>query len=367
MNEPATTRRWPLAAAVLGGFTVVGLISSSLTWSTWQAEHLGVGFGLAVLLTLPYWLFWAAVTPVIVALGRRAPIGTTRWPRALLVHVTACALIVLAHTSFYMWLNLRYFPFPSTETVPGFGGMIASYLRSRWSFEVIMYWAILGAALAAGYAREAQRRQVRASALEAQLAQSQLQALRMQLHPHFLFNTLQAISVLVDENPRAARQMLTQLGDLLRTVLDGDERQEVPLAEELTFLRRYLAIEQVRFPDRLAVTFAVDDAARDVLVPAFLLQPLVENAIRYAIAPSAAPGRIAVEARLAGRELQLAVRDSGPGFPDPVTDGVGLATTRARLAKLYGDAHRLTLGRGPDGGAEAAIVLPARREDATDG
>jgi LytS/YehU family sensor histidine kinase len=242
--------------------------------------------------------------------------------------------------------------------------MFSSYLKNRWQLELLVYWAILGAAHAVAYYREGQERFIRASLLEAQLAQSQLQALRMQLHPHFLFNTLQAVSVLTVENPRAAQRMLTQLGDLLRAVLDGDDRQEIPLGEELGFLRQYLEIEQVRFPDRLTVSYDVADGALDALVPSFVLQPLVENAIRYAIAPSAAEGRIRIAARSADGELVLTVQDSGPGFSDPIDEGVGLATTRTRLEKLYGAGQRMTLGRGQGGGAEVVVVLPFHTTEA---
>ncbi|MEO8201338.1 MAG: histidine kinase, partial [Gemmatimonadota bacterium] len=179
----------------------------------------------------------------------------------------------------------------------------------------------------------------------------------------FLFNTLQAVSVLTVENPRAAQRMLTQLGDLLRAVLDGDDRQEVALGEELGFLRQYLAIEQVRFPDRLTVRFDVPDEALDAMVPSFVLQPLVENAIRYAIAPRAAPGQIAIAARISADRLRLTVRDSGPGFPDPIDEGVGLATTRTRLDKLYGPKQSMTLGSAEGGGAQVEIVVPFHRAE----
>lgn len=368
MTAISAPRRWTLPVAVFGGWLIIGLVSTSLSYSTMQAEHLPVGFGRALVLGLPYWLFWPLVTPIIVWLARQAPPGAERLPRSLAIHLAASIAIGALHSALYMAINQLWFPFPGGAS-PSFGVLLDSYLKNRWQLELLVYWAILGGALAISYYREGQERSIRASRLEAQLAQSQLQALRMQLHPHFLFNTLQAISVLTVENPRAAQKMLTQLGDLLRAVLDGDERQEIPLEEELGFLRRYLDIEQVRFPDRLSVTFDVAPQALDAMVPSFVLQPLVENAIRYAIAPSAAPGRIDIVARTTDGRVQLIVRDSGPGFPQPIDEGVGLATTRARLEKLHGTNQRMILGRSTAGGAEAVIDLPLRTdmEGANDG
>jgi len=362
MHDSPAPRRWSLGALIVGASALVGAVSASLTWSTWQSERLNVGLDRALLITMPYWLFWALITPVIWRLGERLPVTGRRWKTALAVHLLASVMIGLVHASLYMWANQAFFPFPSAERVPGFASLLGSYLRNRWQFEFLMYGAILGGTEAVRHYRGMQERTVRATQLESQLARAQLQALRMQLHPHFLFNTLQAISVLVVEDPRAAQRMLTQLGDLLRAVLESDERAEIPLHEELGFLERYLAIEQVRFADRLSTTFDVDPSVLDALVPGFVLQPLVENAIRYAIAPSAASGQVHVSARAVGGQLRLAVRDSGPGFPDAIDEGVGLSTTRARLDKLYGPAHRLSLGRANGGGAEAVIEFPLHRE-----
>lgn len=333
---PLTSRRWFLPAAIAAGWTAVALISTGLSYSVWQAERLRIDFVHTLLVTMPFWLYWPLVTPLIVWLARREPIEHGRIARGLMVHLLASVVICALHVLIYLKAYHLWFPWPEREPVPSFGVLAASYLRNRWQFELLTYWAILGGVLAVRYYREGRERALRAGALEAQLAQAQLQALRMQLNPHFLFNTLQAISVLVVEQPRSAQRMLTLLGDLLRAVLEGGGRQEIPLREELDFLRRYLEIEQVRFPDRLDVRYEVEPGLDDALVPSFVLQPLVENSIRYAIAPRAERGTLVIGARVTEGVLRLSVRDDGPGFPALFEEGVGLSTTRARLEKLYG-------------------------------
>ncbi|MEO8202003.1 MAG: histidine kinase, partial [Gemmatimonadota bacterium] len=202
MKPTRTARRWTVPVAILGGWLLVGVVSSSLSLSIWQEEHLQIGFVLALVLTLPYWLFWPLVTPIITWLARRAPLDADRWRRSAAIHLLACLAIGTVHAALYIALFRNNFPFPASEATPTFAALFSSYLKNRWQLELLVYWAILGAVHAVAYYREGQERSIRASALEAQLAQSQLQALRMQLHPHFLFNTLQAVSVLTVENPR---------------------------------------------------------------------------------------------------------------------------------------------------------------------
>lgn len=361
MDEDRTSPRWWPAAAVLGGWLVIGLVSSGLTYTVWRDEGLPIGWLRASAALLPYWLYWAPATPAIVALGRRWPIDARRWPRSLPVHVTAAIACGLLHMTLYVVLYKAVFPWPANEAGgPPFAQLLGQMLRTRWQFELIAYGGILGASLAVQFARESEARKLAAAQLETQLANAQLEALRMQLNPHFLFNTLQAISTLVDEEPSAARRMLTLLGDLLRTVLEQGDRAEIPLAEELAFVRRYLQIEQVRFADRLTVRFDVDEDAESVMVPTFLLQPIVENAIHHAVAPRSEPGRIDIAARIDEGRVRLEVRDDGPGPGADAVDGLGLATTRARLEKRYGADQSFSFRALDAGGAEVVIVIPAR-------
>jgi sensor histidine kinase YesM len=228
------------------------------------------------------------------------------------------------------------------------------------------YWAILGVIYAFNYYRKYREHELKASHLETQLAQAQLQALKMQLHPHFLFNTLHAISSLMRKDVEAADSMITRLSDLLRLTLETTGVQEVTLRQELEFLERYLEIEQTRFRDRLTVRMEIEPETLDARVPNLILQPLVENAIRHGIAPRSAPGWIEIRATHDDRMLHLQVRDNGPGLPPDLEaemkEGVGLANTRARLEQLYGAAQRFDLNNAAEGGLIVSLTLPFRTE-----
>ena len=227
---------------------------------------------------------------------------------------------------------------------------------------MMTYWTIVGLGHALRYHYEAQNRALTASQLETRLVEAQLQTLQRQLQPHFLFNTLNTVSALMHRNVEAADAMLAQLGDLLRLSFETVDVQEVSLAQELDFLRKYVAIEQVRFRERLRVTFDVAPGLDDCLVPNLLLQPLVENAIRHGIGPRVEPGHVLVRAVRTGATLELEVRDDGVGVPESrladLAHGVGLSNTRSRLAHLYGNRHQFTVSRPPGGGLSVAIVIP---------
>ena len=346
---------WRLAVISAVGWTTIGLLTSATAYASWVRERLSVSFGVAVLLNLPIWLFWAAVTPGIVWLARRWP---PRWRIASWApHLAAVVFLVGASSALVSLVNVAFYPF---QEPVGFRSMLVGYLTNRWQYGLLIYAGTLGAWSAYEAWRRLGERELHAAQLQAQLAGARLDALRRQLDPHFLFNALQTVSALVPEDPRAAQRTLALLGDLLRTVLEGGGRQEIPLEQELDFLDRYLEIERTRFPDRLRVRLEVDERARSMLVPPFLLQPLVENAVRYAVAPRAGEAHVEVSVRLDDGRLLLAVRDDGPGPAPDATLGVGLRATRARLDTLYDGRHRFELRRRPEGGAEALVELPAR-------
>jgi LytS/YehU family sensor histidine kinase len=242
-------------------------------------------------------------------------------------------------------------------------------LRSyAWNFdwEMAIYWAIVGFSHASGYYREVQDRRVRGAQLETRLAQAQFEALQRQLHPHFLFNTLNAISALMHRDVEAADEMLARLSDLLRMALDRRGVQEISLKDELEFLGKYLEIEQTRFGDRFTVSYDIDPDTLDARVPNLLLQPLVENSIRHAVGATIQPRRIDVSAHCRGDVLEMQVRDDGPGLrgggPPPAKKGLGLANTRARLEQLYGAKQRLELTEPDTGGLLVTIEIPLRLE-----
>jgi two-component system, LytTR family, sensor kinase len=224
---------------------------------------------------------------------------------------------------------------------------------------------VLGCVHAFTFFVEAREREAQAARLSAQLAEARLGALRMQLNPHFLFNSLNAITVLVrDADTKSAVGMLERLGDVLRQVLRTDQPHEITLDQELHFLEQYLAIEQVRFSDRLRPRFTIDDALRDAAVPSFIMQPLVENALRHGIAKRTDAGDVEIGARRDGDSLVLWVRDDGPGPSPSHREGVGLTNVRERLATQHGTAASLTLTSSESGGTVATIRLPYRRINA---
>jgi len=240
-----------------------------------------------------------------------------------------------------------------------FGKLLVSYTLSN----IFKYWIVVLGYLGWHYYKAYRERERQAAALATELVQARLQALRMQINPHFLFNTLNTISALIHENPDAADRMVVRLSELLRRTLDRGEVQEVPLREELEFLRSYLEIEQMRFADRLTVRFDIEPKTNELLVPHLILQPLVENALRHGILPREEPGRVEICARVVeGQHLELKVCDNGNGLSPanstPEREGIGLKNVRSRLAQLYGGAQEFTVGNTSGGGVEARIRIP---------
>lgn len=306
------------------------------------------------------WITWAVASPAILALGRAFDFRPGHRVQSALVHVGAMAA---CHIPSSMLLTLTGTAlFGQNETVTRKILVQSVLSTSRLQLSVVVYAAILGVGLLVALTDRLHHREVQAARLGSQAAQARLQALGMRLQPHFLFNALHTVGVLVEEDPRQARAMLVTLGDLLRDVLQEPDEIEIPLREELELLRRYLAIEQVRFADRLAVTIDADPDVLELLVPRLLLQPLVENAARHGIAPIAAGGRIAVTARRQDGRLALRVWNNGAPLRADHGERTGINTTRARLDTRHGDAASLVL-QPSEGGVESLVVLPAVTRD----
>jgi two-component system LytT family sensor kinase len=309
----------------------------------------------------------AALTPAILWLGHRFPIERTNWLRRaglhLLFSVVFSVVELAVHSAIIVWLRLM------PAMAKSYTATFLMLLGVAFQLNIVTYWFILGISRAVRLFRKYQQREkdallleLNASELETRLARAQMRALKAQLQPHFLFNTLNAVMVLVrQQKARDAEETLTRLSDLLRCVLEDVEAQEVPLRRELEFVQLYLSIEQVRFQDRLRVGISAEPGLLEAAVPHMLLQPIVENAIRHGIGRSSAAGRIEIAAARVGDSLRVEVRDDGPGLAPAFADaqhGIGLANTRARLRQLYGDAARLTLENAAAGGAVATAVLP---------
>jgi signal transduction histidine kinase len=309
----------------------------------------------------------AALTPALLWLGNRWPIERRVTYAGL--HLCFSLVFSILATVLEVPLLLLLGVFPAPQPPPSIAAGVRILLAFGTQAGVIRYWAVI--ALHAVYRsqknaktreREAFELRVKASELAQQLATAQLSSLKMQLQPHFLFNTLGAIMVLIQQQKTAqAEGMVGKLGDLLRLTLDDVEAQEVPLWRELEFLRLYLSIEQVRFEDRLRVSIATT-VQSEVLVPHMVLQPIVENAVRHGLGQSEEAVTIGVVASSSNGSLSLIVSDDGPGLlsPRPGRSGIGLTNTRNRLARLYGDSANLVIEQAAGGGVRVTITLPIR-------
>lgn len=339
------------------GWTLFGLFFASQVVSTraFFGRPLQLSSALASWLTCGY--LWLAVTPLILKLVRRFPLERRIWPRNAVIHLlfsfgfSAVLLASYVVATSLIGLEARS-PFRTALRLQFIGSFHA---------EILTYWGVVGVAHALEYYRRYREREVRASQLETQLARAQLDALRMQLQPHFLFNTLNTISVLMKEDVNLANRVLVSLSELLRSTLRNPETNEVSLKEELEFLKRYLEIEQTRFHDRLNVEIKVDPTAYHAQVPHLILQPLVENVVRHAVAPRASKSTLQITAVRSNGTLELKVVDDGPGA-EPTSaagsKGIGLRNTKARLDRLYGEAHRFDFSSAKGQGVQVSITIP---------
>ncbi len=303
--------------------------------------------------------FWFLLTPLVLRLGRAFPLERADWQGSLVAHAAAslavAAAYLLACQSFVLhWLR------PPLERPTTLAAEYLYTVVSGYPVAVATYWAIVGIQQGVRAFRERRERELQVAQAQTRLAEARLLALTMQLQPHFLFNTLNAISALIHEDKDAADRMLARLGDLLRMTLEGGGQPDVPLEQELELLRGYLAIEEVRFADRLVVSLDFAPEALLARVPSLLLQPLVENAIRHGIARRSAPGRLDLRGSVDEAWLRLTVRNDGPPLASPLAEGIGLRNTRARLEELYGSEHRLAIENDPEGGVRTVLQLPLR-------
>jgi two-component sensor histidine kinase len=328
------------------------LLDNSRSPLTWQ-------WSLIRAMALMY--LWVPPTLAIFWLTFRCPLERGRWARSLTIHAGASVAVALVRgLAIYAvspWTRIY-------RTLPPLAEVLFHSLAQNFFF----YWMVAGVAHALLYAERTRARDRRAAELEAGLARARLHALKSQLQPHFLFNTLNSIAELVHHDAEAGDRMIAHLSELLRRSLESAEAQEVPLRDELSTLHPYVQIELVRFRDRLRVTQDIEPAVLAARVPHFLLQPLVENAVRHGIEPRSRPGHIRIAARRSGDDLAIEVSDDGVGLGSidsgGPSRGLGLAVTRERLRTLYGARQSFELRPGPAGGTVAAIRI-AFREDAT--
>jgi two-component system, LytTR family, sensor kinase len=326
------------------GWTAWGLVSANQMYVGLAARGRPIPAAEALTVQMTQAYLWAVATVVIFWLARRFPLAPGKLLAPLAVHVFAGIILSLARIGVMVGLSQWTEPHRPTD--------FASFFYMQFHIYLLFYVLLLGIAWAVYYHARYREREQAAEQLAAGLSEARLQALKMQLHPHFLFNTLNAISALIPQEAQPARRMVARLGDLLRTALEQEDTQEVSLREELEFLEPYLEIEQTRLGDRLRVEFQVESEALDARVPHLVLQPLVENAIRHGVAPRSAPGAVRIAASLDGSSLILHVRNTGDASPGGSTGepgGRGLVNVRSRMEHLYGADQELTAGpAGPD-------------------
>jgi hypothetical protein len=379
-NSNFLARRWSRFGLVMGLFTVLGLIDAGQIYMHvrrfsgnaihWE-EAIAVGLG--------DWYLWAALSPLIFYLARRFPLTAARWRSRLLIHFYFGSLLVLLKIALDMLLNfvvigksVMFLPLSAEERLqPNYEYLIPlfrTFIFGKIYIYPVLYAIMVAASHFIAYYSKFREREMQAIRLETQLAQAQLQVLQMQLQPHFLFNTLNAIAALMHKDVKQADRMIARLGDLLRATLENPGRQECTLRQELSFLRPYLEIEQARIGPRLQVTIDVPAELENARLPYLHVQPLVENSIRHGIAPRIGPGRLTIRATRRDDCLVIEITDNGVGLRETgsARSGIGVANSRARLRGLYGDAGTLRLEPGPESGVIATVSLPYREDHTVD-
>ena len=357
----------PPARFVFGAATLLGILSTLQAYRLTTLsinDKMNIEVWRMLAINLAYWYVPAALTSTIFRIAYRFPLDGPGWLRALAVH----ALAALTFSVIHLGAMVAMSPVWPGHVVPIYGRSWTAAVQRLYlmnlDWALMTYSAIVGASYALTYYRESRGRAIRAAHLETRLAQARLKTLEAELHPHFLFNTLHAISTLVHTQPDSADRMISRLSDLLRITFSRSDAACVSLHEEIEFLQKYLEIEQTRFQDRLTVDYAIDPDTLDAEVPRLILQPLVENAIKHGVSPQIGPGIVSVGARRDHERLYLTVKDNGVGLTGRtrarLDGGVGLSNTRDRLECLYGTDHALSfLESAP--GLTVEMRLPFRR------
>ncbi|MEW6127802.1 MAG: histidine kinase [Acidobacteriota bacterium] len=366
-TPPLIDKKFPRAlrlhlAIILGGWLLLALISTVQRYADSMQKVASENFFSVLFWSLGMWLYWALATPPVFQLAKKIPLNKKTLAYATPIHFLLAFLFGLLHITVLALMGV-WFSTALAGAPPTFQQEFVRVFSYFLYLEFVFYWAILGAGIAQDSYQKYRERELQAKEFEIQLSQARLQALKMQLHPHFLFNALNTVSMLIrNREPEQAVQMIAGIGDLLRHSLNDHTAQEVPLAAELAFIRRYLDIEQSRFADRLRVEI---DAPGDLLTaqtPNLILQPLVENAIRHGINKSSSANLIRIAAARQNGWLELSVQDNGCGFAKDwqadESQGIGIKNTRARLQQLYGSEQQLIIENAEPNGARVRLKIP---------
>jgi glucose-6-phosphate-specific signal transduction histidine kinase len=357
--------RWIWIASIWLGF---GLVDAMQTVFVMRSEGMHHAWGRLFLTSLLSWLPWALATPLIMRLGRRFPLVKRGSMVTWVAHVAGLAAIALASAAWLAWLDFVLNPFAYASGPGRFGRLLFDKFYSGVLSSLLLYAGILAVQYLLDFGARLAYQQTETARLNEQLAKAQLDALRRQIEPHFLFNTLNAVTGLVREGrSETAVSMIAELSDFMRRVLEDSTRQEVPLGQEMEFAQKYLEIQKVRFVERLQLSVEVPTELLLAQVPTLILQPMVENAIKHGIAKRAQGGAVRISASLCDSTLTLAVYNDGPGLPESWEtshregqshSGIGISNMRTRLRSLYGDAFKLKLENQAPGGVEVSVSVP---------
>ncbi|HKO96157.1 MAG TPA: histidine kinase [Pyrinomonadaceae bacterium] len=365
-HGPLARAWWLRWLIILGIWALLGLIYAGPIFIEVRSEGMNHAASRVFSWGILTWCAWAPLTPIMIWLARRYSLIGSTWKRSALIHLPAFLILSAVHSAAATVITLQVQPFDNMGASSlDFWPRFLSRMKGAFASDLLVYGAVIGVCYAFDYYRKYRERESLASQLEAQLAQAQLDSLRTQLHPHFLFNTLNGIVGLVrDSKNEAAVTMLVGLSDLLRRALDHSTQQEVELREEINFLELYLNLQQMRFSDRMQVMIDIDPSTARALVPSLILQPLVENALRHGIGRSVGSGVVGISSRAENGSLKLSVFDNGAGLPEKWQlqsgSGIGLTNTAARLKQLYSEHHRFDISNRDGGGVEVIVVIPLK-------
>jgi hypothetical protein len=347
---------WSKWLAGLIFWTLVGIFFSTHAYYYFSDLQHGYTFFDALKGTLPQWYIWGLLAALIIRLDRALGLDRVSILRRALTHLPTS----IACTLFYVLVESLSDKIVYGQVPP----LTLAHFAGEFQWNLPNYWFIVGAFVAYEYHREYRNREFKAIRLEAQLAKARLHSIKTQLRPHFLFNTLNTISAFMESDPKTARRMAAHLGDLLRFFLEESDQQEIPLAQEVALLERYLDIQRVRFEDRLKVEINIASETGQALVPALLTQPLVENSIKHGFGTRPSGGALQVNATKEGSDLHLQLLDDGVGLPHGWLEtedlGLGLSNTKELLWQLYNGGHRFEIKTRPQGGVCVDIFLPLK-------
>jgi len=355
---------WPMWLVIFGFWTFFSfLYANQIYFEMLHNPNMHHSWWRIAFWQLVVWYLWGFLSPLILRLGRRFPVEGRAKLTGLAVHFIACIFFSAMHVAAATAVRMIIRPFDVWSDSNPFLIQYQAELSNFFLVDVLVYWAIFGVGYAFDYRERYRERESQAAQLRAQLAQARLESLKMQLHPHFLFNTLHTIAGLVRTNEKGqAVNMISGLSDLLRHALESADEQQVALKDEVKFIELYLDIQRVRFSDRLSVQIDIAPDTRNALVPNLVLQPLVENAISHGISLKNSSGLLSIKSYCENGSVRLIVSDDGPGLPSDwsleKSEGIGLANTNARLKHLYGNKYRFELSNGKHGGTTASITIP---------